>query len=114
MGTIVIGKVESGTARKGDTYTLMPNRQQVKVMSIIGADELERNSCKAGENVKLKLSGVEEEEVLPGFILCSHDNLCETGTVFDAQVRLRFSDVLGQPYLGFLDEDSTNEIFANK
>lgn len=86
MGTIVIGKVESGTARKGDTYTLMPNRQQVKVMSIIGADELERNSCKAGENVKLKLSGVEEEEVLPGFILCSHDNLCETGTVFDAQV----------------------------
>ncbi len=30
-------------------------------MTVIGTDESEKNSCKAGENVKLKLSGVEEE-----------------------------------------------------
>lgn len=86
MGTIVIGKVESGKARKGETYTLMPNKQSVKVVSILSADEDERDSCQGGENVKVKLSGVEEEEVMPGFVLCHPDSLCHIGTVFDAQI----------------------------
>ena len=30
-------------------------------MNIVGPDESEKNSCRAGENVKLKLSGVEED-----------------------------------------------------
>lgn len=86
MGTIVIGKAETGIVKKGDTYTLMPNKQTVKVVGILGSDEKEQSSCRAGENVKLKLSGVEEEDVLPGFVLCNPHSLCETGTVFDAQV----------------------------
>jgi len=86
MGTIVIGKVESGTCRKGDDYLLMPNKQKVRVIGIVSADETEKSSCRAGENVKLKLSGVEEEEVLPGFVMCPSDKLCATGRIFDAQV----------------------------
>ena len=86
MGTIVIGKVESGTVRIGDKFTLMPNKQPVKVMGILGSDEQEANTCRAGENVKLKLSGVEEDEVLPGFVICHNETLCNTGQVFDAQV----------------------------
>ena len=86
MGTIVIGKIESGTVRKGDTYTLMPNKSSVKVIGITGADENEKSVCKAGENVKLKLSGVEEDEVLAGFVLCHPDHLCNSGRVFDAQI----------------------------
>jgi len=86
MGTIVIGKVESGTCKKGDNYLLMPNKQNVRVIGITGADETEKNSCRAGENVKLKLSGVEEEEVLPGFVMSSPETMCSTGRVFDAQV----------------------------
>lgn len=86
MGTVVIGKVESGTCRKGDTCVLMPNKQNVRVIGITGSDENEKNSCRAGENVKLKLSGVDEEEVLPGFIMCCSDTLCSYGRVFDAQV----------------------------
>jgi len=86
MGTIVIGKVESGTVNSGDKYTLMPNKQTVKVTNIYGSDEQETDTTRAGENVKLKLSGVEEEEVLPGFVLCHPEVLCNTGQVFDAQV----------------------------
>jgi len=86
MGTVVIGKLESGTACKGESYTLMPNKQIVKIVTIYGADEEEKTSCIAGENVKMKLSGVEEEEVMPGFVLCASDNLCTTSHVFDAQV----------------------------
>lgn len=33
----------------------------VKITNIVGPDENEKNSCRAGENVKLKLSGVEED-----------------------------------------------------
>ena len=86
MGTIVIGKIERGIINKGDTFTLMPNKQNVKVMAITGSDEKEKSSTRAGENVKLKLSGVEEEDVLPGFVICHPDNLCNTGLVFDAQI----------------------------
>ncbi|XP_057310797.1 eukaryotic peptide chain release factor GTP-binding subunit ERF3A-like isoform X2 [Hydractinia symbiolongicarpus] len=86
MGTIVIAKVESGTVRKGDSYMLMPNKHTVKIVAIVGADENEKNTCRAGENVKLKLSGVEEDEVLPGFVLSDPSALCNTGQVFDAQI----------------------------
>jgi len=86
MGTVVMAKVESGTCKKGDTYTLMPNKQSCRVIGITGADELEKNSCRAGENVKLKLSGAEEDEVVPGFILCEPSTLCSRGRLFDAQV----------------------------
>ena len=44
MGTVVMAKVESGTCKKGDSYTLMPNKQNVKVIGITGADEIEKNS----------------------------------------------------------------------
>ena len=86
MGTIVIGKIERGIVNKGDSFTIMPNRQTVKVVAITGSDEKEKSSTRAGENVKLKLSGIEEEDVLPGFVICHPDDLCNTGTVFDAQV----------------------------
>lgn len=86
MGTIVIGKIERGIIKKGDSFTMMPNKQTVKVMAITGSDETEKTSSRAGENVKLKLSGVEEEDVLPGFVICHPSHLCNTGTVFDAQV----------------------------
>jgi len=36
--------------------------------------------------VKVKLKNVEEEEAMPGFVLCSPDSLCHTGKVFDAQI----------------------------
>jgi len=86
MGTIVIGKIERGIVNKGDSFVLMPNKQTVKVMAITGSDEKEKNSSSAGENVKLKLAGIEEDDVLPGFVVCHPTDMCNTGTVFDAQI----------------------------
>lgn len=39
-----------------------------------------------GENVKIKLKGIEEEDVSPGFVLCDASNPIKTGKIFDAQV----------------------------
>lgn len=86
MGTMALGKVECGTVRRGESFTLMPNKHIIRVTNIIGPDEQEKNSCTAGENIKLKLAGVEEEDVVPGFVICSADALCSTGRIFEAQV----------------------------
>lgn len=85
MGTVVLGKVESGKLNKGDSLLLMPNKVSVEVLGII-FDEEERSGAVAGDNVKLKLRGVEEEDVSPGFVLCAPDNLCHTVKTFEAQV----------------------------
>lgn len=58
----------------------------VEVLSLL-SDDVETDDACPGENLKLRLKGIEEEEILPGFILCSPDNLCHSGRTFDAQVR---------------------------
>ena len=36
--------------------------------------------------MKIKLKGVEEEDISSGFVLCDPNNTCKTGRIFDAQV----------------------------
>jgi len=85
MGTVVIGKVESGMTKKGDILWVMPNRVEVKVDQL-WSDDIEVTSVQSGENIKAKIKGIEEAEVTPGFVLCNPQNPIKTGTVFDAQV----------------------------
>ncbi|VDL62729.1 unnamed protein product [Hymenolepis diminuta] len=85
MGTYVVGKIESGSLTRGMTLTMMPNRVSVEVLQILNDDEEVEGSA-AGDNVKLKLKNVEEEDVSPGFVLCSPDNLCHVAHVFDVQL----------------------------
>lgn len=58
----------------------------VEVLNLL-SDDVETDDATPGENLKLRLKGIEEEEILPGFILCSPDNLCHSGRTFDAQVK---------------------------
>lgn len=85
MGTVVIGKVESGKTKKGDTLLIMPNRMDVKVDQL-WSDDIEVTGVESGENIKCKLKGIEETDVTPGFVLCCPTNPIKTGRVFDAQV----------------------------
>ncbi|XP_058061788.1 eukaryotic peptide chain release factor GTP-binding subunit ERF3A [Anopheles bellator] len=85
MGTVLMGKVESGMAKKGTNLLVMPNRTQVCVDQLWSDDE-EVTSVGPGENVKIKVKGIEEEDVSPGFVLCDASNPIKTGKVFDAQV----------------------------
>jgi len=60
----------------------------VEVLSLL-SDDVETDDAEPGENLKLRLKGIEEEEILPGFILCNAENLCHSGRTFDAQVSVR-------------------------
>ena len=114
MGTFIMGKVEAGSASKGQSLLLMPNRVRYmrvdhtfemialrQVMTFIFVfvqtpviidqfycDDEEVNSVYPGENVKAKLKGVEEEDISPGFVLCDVNSPVSVGKIFDAQVSI--------------------------
>ncbi|KAK0049171.1 eukaryotic peptide chain release factor GTP-binding subunit ERF3A [Biomphalaria pfeifferi] len=98
MGTIVLGKIESGVITTNQKLLMMPNKTPVRVMNIV-SDEDESDDAMPGENVRLKISGVEEEDVSPGFVLCSPENVCNTGRIFDAQiVILEYKSIISAGY----------------
>ena len=60
MGTVVSGRIESGMAQKGQQVLLMPNRRSCEVVSVM-VDEVEVPVGRSGDNVSLRLKGIEEE-----------------------------------------------------
>ena len=81
--TVVMGKTEAGMVRRGDSLLVMPNRTPVKVAAIYrDADEI--GAARPGENIRLRLTGVEEEEVSAGFVLCAVAAPVPVVTEFDA------------------------------
>ncbi|GBG87452.1 hypothetical protein CBR_g45510 [Chara braunii] len=87
MGTVVMGKIESGNIRRGQTLMVMPNKAVVKVLTIIrNNDEIER--ARPGENLRVRLSNIEEEDISPGFILSSIKRPISVVNEFDAQLQI--------------------------
>lgn len=61
--------------------------QGMKMMSLVGWNpNFFKYGVTSGENVKVKIKGIDEAEVTPGFVLCDPTNPIKTGKVFDAQV----------------------------
>lgn len=55
-------------------------------MDQLWSDDDEVLQVVPGENVKIKVKGVEEEDVSPGFVLCDASKPICIGRIFDAQV----------------------------
>lgn len=70
-------------------------------MDMLWRDEDETGTVNCGENVKVKLRGVEEADVAPGFVLCDPNNPCKTGRIFDAQVSSFFFVFYFYPVIQF-------------
>nr|POE49111.1 eukaryotic peptide chain release factor gtp-binding subunit [Quercus suber] len=88
MGTMVEGKIEAGVIKKELKYMLMPTRAEITLAALYGEteDEIERAVC--GEQVRMRIKGVEEEDLFPGFVLCSPKRPVHCVTAFEAQIRL--------------------------
>ena len=87
MGVVVMGKLEAGTIANGANLVLMPNQMPVEVIGL-WIDEYEVEVGEPGDNLKIKLKGVDEGDVKNGFVLCEPDNLVSYVTEFEAQVML--------------------------
>ncbi|KZF21008.1 hypothetical protein L228DRAFT_248753 [Xylona heveae TC161] len=88
MGTWIEGKIESGVIKKGMTYLLMPNRDKVDISGLYGESEDEIPAATCGDQVRIKLRGIEEEDILPGFVLCSPRRPVHCVSAFEAQIVL--------------------------
>lgn len=87
MGTMVMGKVISGECRKNQSLTIMPNKTVVQIAEIL-IDDMDSDVAESGDNVKLKLRNVEEEDISAGFVLCSMDSVCKIADRFLAKIQL--------------------------
>jgi peptide chain release factor subunit 3 len=88
LGTMVEGKIEAGVIRKGNSYLMMPNRDEVVIAAIYGETEDEVPQASCGEQVRLRLRGMEEEDILPGFVLCAPKRPVHCVAEFEAQIVL--------------------------
>ncbi|EHN03094.1 Sup35p [Saccharomyces cerevisiae x Saccharomyces kudriavzevii VIN7] len=88
LGTIVEGKIESGHIKKGQSTLLMPNKTSVEIQNIYNETENEVDMAMCGEQVKLRIKGVEEEDISPGFVLTSPKNPIKSVTKFVAQIAI--------------------------
>lgn len=88
MGTVVVGKVESGLLRRGDHLLLMPNRDEVEVAAIYNEVESEVPKALCGDNVRVRLRGVEDEDISPGFVLTSPSKPIHAVRQFEAQLAI--------------------------
>ncbi|GAB0491489.1 hypothetical protein MMPV_002743 [Pyropia vietnamensis] len=88
MGTVVLGKLEAGVIRPNDKLILMPNNTEV-VVDDVQLEGSEAAVAEPGDNVRLRIKGVEEEDVRPGFVLCSPGTGLIAGCrVFDARLMI--------------------------
>lgn len=89
MGTMVVGKLEAGHLRLHQELLLMPNRTPVEVTGIFfgegeSEEELDKSIC--GDNVRLRLKGVDDEDISPGFVLTSRSAGVHAVRQFEAQL----------------------------
>ena len=88
MGTVVVGKIESGFMRKGDTLLLMPNKNEVEVAALYNEMEDEIQQAFCGDNVRIRIRGVDDEDISPGFVLTSPQKPVHAVTAFEAQLAI--------------------------
>ncbi|MCJ1477824.1 translation termination factor GTPase eRF3 [Lambiella insularis] len=99
LGTMIEGKIEAGSIKKGTNYILMPNRDEVSVSALYGETEEEVPQATCGDQVRVRLRGVEEEDILPGFVLCSVKRPVHCVSEFEAQiVLLELKSILSAGY----------------
>eukprot|EP00939_MAST-03C_sp_MAST-3C-sp1_P003328 g3328.t1 len=87
-GVIAMGKVECGTLIKGQTITIQPTgiKAIVEGLWVDGPEDgKEVNVAKPGENIRVRLKGVMENQMHKGFVLCD-ENTGKGVKVIDAKM----------------------------
>lgn len=94
LGTMIEGKIEAGVIKKDETYLLMPNRETVTLSALYGEGEEEISKAMAGDQIRARLRNIEEDQIMPGFVLCSVKRPVHYVSSFEAQVRLVKSNLI--------------------
>merc|ERR1719498_1876271 len=85
---MVEGKVEQGTVKPGDKLFVMPNRTPVEVQNV-WLDQDEVSYLIGGENARVKLKDISDEDIQPGYVLSPRGAVaCPTVRRFEVQLAI--------------------------
>ncbi|KAL0236043.1 hypothetical protein GEMRC1_002625 [Eukaryota sp. GEM-RC1] len=80
-----VGKVETGTVNVGTKVVVMPENLQTEISGIYIEDvSVEQAFC--GDNVRIALKGISDDDFHPGSIICPADDPCPATCSFDAHL----------------------------
>jgi peptide chain release factor subunit 3 len=88
MGTMIEGRIEAGVVQKTSSLIMMPNREEIGIAALYGETEDEIPHATCGEQIRMRLRGIEEEDIMPGFVLCSPKRLVHCVREFEAQINI--------------------------
>lgn len=104
-----MGKLESGHIKKGTTILVMPTKKTCEVVGIF-EDENELQIAHNGDNVRLRLKGVSEEDIQPGYVLCGLKNPVHAVTAFEAQLQIvEYPSIMCAGYGSMMHAHTTRE-----
>jgi len=83
-----IGKIEAGIITKGQQILIMPIKLTAKVSAIYVSEDTEVKRAKAGESVRIAIQGVEEGDLLTGYVICDTQSPVKIVTEFQAQLAI--------------------------
>uniref|UniRef100_A0A7S3EKJ1 Tr-type G domain-containing protein n=1 Tax=Rhodosorus marinus TaxID=101924 RepID=A0A7S3EKJ1_9RHOD len=88
MGTVVMGKLESGVITVNQRLMVMPSKGPIMIEAIQleTGDSLTR--AEPGDNLRLRLKGIEEEDVRIGSVICSEDHAIPGSNRFDVRLMI--------------------------
>lgn len=84
----VHGKVETGSLAVGTTQIVIPNRMQVEVAEIMLDDTKNMKVARPGENIKIGLKGIDEDNIHRGYVLCDPKVPIACQAKFEAQLAI--------------------------
>jgi len=70
-GTVIFGKVESGTVKVGDQLTILPSNLLAQIATVYNSKGECVRYAKPGENVQLRLANINDENLVnKGDVIC--------------------------------------------
>ncbi|KAI0242555.1 translation termination factor GTPase eRF3 [Massospora cicadina] len=107
--------MESGHIKKGQNILVMPNSRKVEVTAI-WAEEEETELAVSGDNIRVRLNGIDEKDIMPGFVLCGIKKPVKASKLFEALlVILETKNIICAGYGAVLHlHSSTEEVSITK
>lgn len=82
-GVLAFGRVESGTVKIGTKISITPSLYPCQVLNIFNNKEEMVPYAKPGENIKVRLGGIEDDELIhKGNVLCGRDDPMPVSELF--------------------------------